>query len=93
MKIRWSPRARDQALEIFEYIADDRPEAAAQILEGFIERVRMLAEFPDQGQAIAGAQRGPRRSVLYDSYRIVYRVDRDAVLVLAVRPTRRDSGG
>lgn len=49
MRIRWSPRARDQAREIFEQIARSRPDTAERILDGFIERVRLLRESPEQG--------------------------------------------
>ncbi len=91
MRIRWAPHARDQAREILDYISQDRPEATERVVEGFIERVRLLAELPEQGQTIADAHRGDLRSVLYDSYRIVYPVERDEALVLAVRHTRRQS--
>ena len=57
MRIRWSPLARDQAREIFEQIARDRPDTAQRILDGFGERVRLLRESPEQGHLLPGSTR------------------------------------
>jgi len=51
VRMLWSERAQAQVCEIFEYIARDRPMAAERILEGFLERVALLTEFPEQGVA------------------------------------------
>ena len=50
MTIQWSEHARTQIQEIFEYVARDRPNAAERLLVGFLERVSLLIEFPEQGR-------------------------------------------
>ena len=88
MRIRWSERARAQVREIFEYIARDRPAAADRILEGLVERTNLVAEFPEQGAAWGDPRRSDLRSIVYESYRLVYRIGGDEVAVLSVRHTR-----
>jgi plasmid stabilization system protein ParE len=85
--IRWSERARTQVREIFEYIARDRPRVAERILESFLERVELLAEFPEQGSALGG--RSDLRAIVHESHRIVYRVGLEDIAILSVRHTRR----
>lgn len=88
MRIYWSPHARAQAREIFSYIAQDRPEAAHDLLHGFIERVGLLGDLPQQGEVVPGTVRGDLRIVIYRSYRIVYRLRPTEIAILSVRHTR-----
>ena len=88
MRIRWSPRARDQVREIFEYIARDRPSAAEAILERFLERVDLLKEFPLQGPAWGDGRQEDLREVIVEGHRIVYRIGPDHISMLSVRHTR-----
>jgi toxin ParE1/3/4 len=88
MRIQWSEQARTQVREIFEYISQDRPMAAEGILEGFLKRVDLLAEFPEQGVAWGDPHRSDLRSILFESYRLVYRVGPGEIAILSVRHTR-----
>ena len=91
MRIRWSPHAVEQAKEIFEYIARDRPEAAEGVLEGLIERVELLREFPEQGRVVSGSEEGDIRSIVHGPHRITYRVRAGEIAILSVRHTRQES--
>lgn len=90
MIVRWSEHARNQVAEIFDYIARDRPNAAMRILESFLERTELLADFPEQGSEWPGAGRPDLRSIVHENHRIVYRVSPDEVAVLSVRHTRQE---
>lgn len=88
MRIQWSPRALEQAETAFDYIAEDRPQAAEGWLTGLFERVELLLEFPDQGREVPEAERGDLREVIYEErHRIVYRVDSDWIRILLVHPS------
>lgn len=88
MKVIWSERARMQVQEIFEYIAEDRPMAAERILDGFLKRVDLLLEFPEQGAAWGTTLRSDLRFIIFESYRLIYRLSAEEIAVLSVRHTR-----
>lgn len=58
------------------YVAHDRPLAAEAILEGFLTRADLIAQFPEQGVTWADGLRPELRFIVYESYRI-YRIDSD----------------
>ena len=88
MRIVWSSFALRQAEEVVLRIAEDRPAAATQWLDGLFERVAALRELPEQGRAIPEARRTDLRELIYGPYRIIYRVRPDVVAVLLVRHSR-----
>ena len=88
MRVSWSPHACSQILEIFEYIARDRPLAAEHLVERFAERVQLLAEFPLQGPVWGAGRRRDLHEITFEGHRIVYRVTSDEVSVLSVRHAR-----
>ena len=44
--LRWTREAGLRMRDIFEYIADDNPEAAARLVEGVYARAQVPTEFP-----------------------------------------------
>ena len=88
MRVRWSERAYEQVVEIFEYVARDRPKAAESVLLSFLERVELLVDLPEQGQLWGDGSRRDLREIIHESHRIVYRVGEDEISVLSVRHTR-----
>jgi toxin ParE1/3/4 len=88
VKIQWSPRALEQAETAFDYIAEDRPQAAQGWLLGLFKRVELLMQFPEQGRLVPEANRDDLREVIYEErHRIVYRLDPDCIHVLLVHPS------
>ena len=88
MRLQWSPRALEQAETAFDYVAEDRPQAAQDWLLGLFERVELLLQFPEQGRVVPEANREDLREVIYEErHRIVYRVDPDWIRVLLVHPS------
>jgi plasmid stabilization system protein ParE len=86
-KIVWTEESLRWLEDIFEFIAQDNPQAAAQTVDGIYERVQALVDFPELGQRYAGSQRHVR-ILLYGHYRVAYLVEP------AVRggPGNRDNG-
>jgi toxin ParE1/3/4 len=74
--IAWTDEARQWLQDIFEYIAADNPQAAAQTVQGIYDRAQILATFPEIGHRY---QTSPRkvRVLLYGHYRIAYLVKDD----------------
>lgn len=89
MRIVWAPRALARIEEAAEYIARDRPGAAAPWVEGLFARVGLLAEAPAQGRVVPETGRQDIREVQYKRYRVIYRLETRRVVVLTVRHSRR----
>ncbi|MNQ61428.1 Plasmid stabilization system protein [compost metagenome] len=84
MRIVWSPLALERVEDIAQYIAEDKPTAAVEWVEGLFATVERLADFPESGRVVpeVGAQR--IREVMFGAYRVIYSV-RDQVDILTVR--------
>ena len=89
MKVVWSPLAELRALEAVEYIANDRPLAAAKWLEGLLERVAKLDQFERRGRVVQEIGNPAYREILFEPYRIIYRIDPSRVVILTLRHVRR----
>ncbi len=89
MKVVWSPLAEQRALEAVDFIADDRPAAAAAWLEKLLARVKALEQFEQQGRVVREIGLPAYREVLHAPYRIIYRVDAARVVILTLRHERR----
>lgn len=90
MKIVWSLRALERLAEIGDYIAHDRPVAAADWVEEIFGSVKRLSRFPKSGRGVPESARSDLREVIHGSYRVIYRVDSDRVVVLTVRHARQE---
>ena len=89
MNVIWSPLAEQRALEAVNYIARDRPHAAAAWLEELIDRVAKLDRFPKRGRVVREIGKPTHREILHEPYRIIYRVDSTRVVILTLRHWRR----
>ncbi|TVP74727.1 MAG: type II toxin-antitoxin system RelE/ParE family toxin [Gemmatimonadales bacterium] len=98
MKVVWSPTARARAIAAVDYIAEDRPGAALEWLDGMVSRVEMLSELPEQGRVVPEWNEPAVREIMYDPYRVIYEVSEDRVEILTLShqrqqlPTARDKG-
>ncbi len=87
MRVRWTTPARQDRIDIREYIAADNRRAAARMDALFSEAAKRLAAHPELGKP--GEIVGTRELIPHDSYRLVYEVDGEAVWILAVVHTAR----
>ena len=71
-RLNWTREAETWLRDIFEYIAQDNPEAAARVVEGIFERAQVLSEFPQIGHRYEGIADREVRLLLYGHYRIAY---------------------
>jgi toxin ParE1/3/4 len=81
--IRWSPLAIDRVAEIGEWIATDHPDAALRIVDGIFAAVERLAEFPMSGRQVPEFERLDLREIIFEQFRIVYRVSAGQVDLLS----------
>ena len=92
--VRMTESAREDSLEIGQYIAEnDSPSRARYVVERIEERVASLAEFPERGalvgelldMGISGF-----REVRFQPYRIIYQVSDNEVQILLIADGRRN---
>jgi plasmid stabilization system protein ParE len=90
MKIVWTEPAVEDLRELYSYIARDSEVYA----RGFVERIILAAErlidYPTIGRAVPEADDNGIRELLYQRYRIIYRLKSDCVEMLSVIHGTRD---
>lgn len=83
MKIVWTEPARRDLREIFEYIANENPNAARRLLGEIKEQALILIDNPQIGRA--GRVEGTRELVLSGTnYILPYRAKGKQIQILAV---------
>ena len=92
MPLLWSQRALDDVAHLRDYIAQDSAFYARQFTERLVKCIGNLSQFPRMGRVVAEAERDDIREVIYQGYRIIYRLNdaRDQVVVISVLHGSRD---
>jgi toxin ParE1/3/4 len=83
VEIVWSPRARARLREIRDYVARDKPDAAARLATRIVALVEALRQHPYLGRA--GSEPGVRELVVGGTpYLIFYRVRAKRVTITTI---------
>jgi toxin ParE1/3/4 len=82
-EISWSPEAWEDIEEIAAFIHKDSPLYASQVVEKLIDASRRLTQFPLRGRNVPELRSTHRECFVY-SYRLIYRVRDQHVLIVAV---------
>ena len=80
----WSPSALASLAEICEYIGRDSEHYAKLFAQRIFSAAEMLALFPESGRVVPEYDRHDLRELLFQNYRIVYRVRANQVQIAAV---------
>ena len=83
-RIAWSRRAVQDLDAITDYIAADSPAYAAVVLKNIVNQTRILARFPRAGRKVPEFDDENVRELIVYSYRIIYRLQNDEALIVAV---------
>jgi toxin ParE1/3/4 len=83
--IRWSPRAATDFEAICAYIARDSEYYAKLFAMKVYKLIEDLPKFPKAGRVVPEYGDENLRERIYENYRIVYRLKKDAVEVVAIR--------
>jgi len=90
MKIVWTDPAVEDLRELHAYIARDSEMYASGFVERIILAAERLADHPKVGRVVPEANNENVREILYQRYRIIYRVKRDSIEMLSVIHGARD---
>lgn len=67
--LNWTTESQRWLKDIFEYIAEDNPQAASRVVAGIYERAQVLLKHPEIGYRYAPSYRDVR-ILLYGHFRI-----------------------
>jgi toxin ParE1/3/4 len=90
MKIDWTKPAISDVESIRDYIGRDSEYYASRFIGKIIEAVERLKFFPELGRRVPEAEEENIRELLFQNYRIIYRVDPRRILVLTIIHAARD---
>lgn len=88
MKVRWTPEALEDRLQIWGYIVAEDPQAAVRLDQRIADTVSLLEEHPEMGRP--GIIAGTRELIPYENYRVVYEIAPSSVWILAVVHSARN---
>ena len=87
MRVIWTPEALQDRLDIWDHIAVENLQAAAQLDKRFSQAVSPLMDHPRIGRP--GMVPGTLELIPHEHYRLVYEIDGDTVWILALVHTSR----
>jgi len=92
MKIVWTEPAVEDLRELYAYIARDSEMYASGFVERIILAVERLLEHPKVGRVVPESNDDNIRELLFQRYRIIYRLQNDNIELLSVIHGARDLG-
>jgi toxin ParE1/3/4 len=87
VRVVWPPEAEQDRVDIWNYISEDKPGAAARLDSLFSDAASSLAKLPTLGKS--GKIPGTRELLPHQHYRLVYEIKRETVWILALVHTAR----
>lgn len=84
MKVLWTVTAERHLDLIFQYIAQESPQYAVLIVDTLTRRSQQLALFPLMGRKVPEYNSDQIRELIEYPYRIIYRILKDQIHILAV---------
>lgn len=92
-RLEWTNPAVADLENIHDYLSRDSSNYADTVIERILQTAERLEAFPESGRSVPEAVSLKVREIVVGSYRIIYRVRRDLVQILAVVHGARDISG
>ncbi len=83
-RVSWSPSALDDVDAIAEYINRDSPAYTRAVVGKLLDIARKLKNFPNAGRIVPELGDDAIRERFVYSYRLIYRIQHQDVLIVAV---------
>jgi len=83
-KLEWSEEALEDIESIATYIEKDSPVYAKSVVSKFFEKAEILKEFTELGRKVPELNDESIREIFIYSYRLIYKVNVDKVIIIAV---------
>lgn len=88
-RVEWSPEALEDVDAIAEYIERDSKFYAQAVVAKIIKVSQSLAQFPLSGRIVPEIQNDLVREKFVYSYRMIYRIESERLLIVAVLHGKR----
>ena len=83
-RVVWSPTALEDVEAIAAYISRDSTSYAAAVVSRILDLTRQLENFPHSGRLVPEFDNSSLPEVFVYSYRVIYRVEVETVVIAAV---------
>jgi toxin ParE1/3/4 len=83
-EVRWTEQAVGDLEAIRRYIERDSPQYGHLVAERLFNATSRLEAFPRSGRIVPELGREEVREIIVGEYRIVYRVESDAVILITI---------
>ena len=84
IKLEWSEEALEDIESIAAYIEKDSPVYAKAVVSKFFEKAEILKNFTELGRIVPEFNDNNIREIFVYSYRLIYKIDENTVLFVAV---------
>ena len=84
VKIEWSESAKKDIKNILNYISKDSPNYSEFFLNGILEKIEYLINFPQMGRKVPESDDPLDRELIFQNYRIVYTFSHEIVMIEAI---------
>jgi addiction module RelE/StbE family toxin len=89
VELIWAPRALEDLEALIEYISRDAPITARRFAQKLLSRVEILITHPHLGSYLPEDDSQTYRELIQGNYRMIYRVENQRVLIVAVHHAAR----
>src|SRR3954453_15924173 len=83
-RIVWAMKAAEEYGAAVEYVAHEAPIAAKRLAQRIMRRIRSLRRFPDRGGYLPEDDSRTYRQLIEGNYRIIYRREKEAVIIASI---------
>jgi toxin ParE1/3/4 len=86
MEVIWTQEALERLEDIYHYLAvqEHAPQAARDVLNRILERDTQIQQMPQSGRVVPDFNSPNLRELLEGSYRIIYLIQSDRILIISV---------
>lgn len=84
MKVIWTKESIINLNQIEDFISEDNPIAAVNLVDKLIEMTEKLKRFPNKGRIVPELSLSQIREIIYKNYRVVYMLKKNSIEILTV---------
>ncbi|SNS05495.1 Plasmid stabilization system protein ParE [Anaerovirgula multivorans] len=90
MRIEWTEPAVIDLEDIRDYISRDSKYYGLVVVERIFDAVEKLSSFPNIGREVPETSSSNIKEIIFNNYRIIYKLDGEIILILAIIHGARD---